>query len=52
VAGNIKVIGILTSQLRGLRRELRLTLQPSRVARVALTDTTSDDPISALIKLS
>jgi hypothetical protein len=28
--GNIKVIGILTSQLRGLNRELGLTLHPSR----------------------
>ncbi len=28
--GNIKTIGVLTSQRRGLLRELGLTLQPSR----------------------
>jgi hypothetical protein len=57
---NIKVVGILTSQLRGLRRELGLTIQPSRAPAVAVRhrDSLDDfedqyrDPVASRIKLS
>jgi phage terminase small subunit len=50
----IKMIGLLTSQRRGLLRELGLTTQPSRnlVKHSPAPTDKADDPIAARIKLA
>lgn len=51
----VKMINVLTTQRRGLLRELGLTLQPSRsVVRTnpSQSEAAEDDPVAAMIKLS
>lgn len=54
VWGTIKLIGLLTTQRRGLLRELGLTLQPSqsKVRTNAVPAESEADPIASRIKLS
>lgn len=55
-AATIKVVNILTTQRRGLLRELGLTLQPSRSVvhsnAKSPSDNAEDDPIRKFIKIS
>jgi hypothetical protein len=52
IDADIKTIGILTSQLRGLRRELGLTTMPSRSVVTALAKPgKAADPLAKLIKI-
>ncbi len=49
----LKMIGLLTTQRRGLLRELGLTLQPSRsVVKTTAKQPEDADPLAKLIKLS
>lgn len=54
-AATIKVVNVLTSQRRGLLRELGLTLQPSRsVVRTNVKSASDgeDDPVRRFIKIT
>ena len=49
---NLKAIGLLTSQLRGCRRELGLTTMPSRSVVTAMAKPKqAPDPLAKLIKI-
>jgi phage terminase small subunit len=49
----MKMIGALTSQRRGLLRELGLTLQPSRsVVKTNASTAQESDPLASLIRIS